>query len=91
MSGSWNHMVNDNGTPRDERFGEGPSSSLNNPGDVVEALEQCYGMIWYLATEHAREQVEVMSSPVTRDDVLRVINEAQESYKKGLKRGKSRK
>ena len=47
MAGSYAHIVNDNGTLRN---GEGINSMLEcMSGDVVEAVEEMYGMIWWLA------------------------------------------
>lgn len=48
MAGSYNHVVEDDGSllPTTAPFGIG---MLENGGDVFEAVEEMYGMIWYLA------------------------------------------
>ncbi len=47
MVGSYKHVVNENGTLR---TGEGINSMLEcMSGDVVEAVTEMYGMIWWLA------------------------------------------
>jgi len=43
MAGSWDHMVDDAG-----QFTG--TTALENLGDCYEALEQCYGMVWYLVS-----------------------------------------
>lgn len=58
MAGSYNHCVNDDGTLRSP---EDLAGMLENGGDVWEAVEEMYGMIWHLAggnraqVEHARK------------------------------------
>jgi hypothetical protein len=84
MAGSWGHMVRDDGTPHadpDEgtaTFGAG--SMLENMGDVQEALEECYGMVWFLASAVAPE--------LTRESVLATIARARENYQLGVDYGK---
>lgn len=51
MAGSYNHIVDDEGKLLD---GEGINGMLEcMSGDVVECVEEMYGMIWYLAYELA--------------------------------------
>jgi hypothetical protein len=42
MAGSYRHTINDDGTFRGVDL-------LDHLGDAFEALEEMYGMIWYLA------------------------------------------
>lgn len=42
MAGSYNHIITATGAFRG-------GGLLDNKGDVYEALEECYGMIWFLA------------------------------------------
>lgn len=42
MAGSYKHIVDENGALRGIDY-------LENWGDMHEAIEECYGMIWYLA------------------------------------------
>ena len=47
MAGSWNHSITRDGQLRD------PSAlrmALETGGDVWEYAEECYGMVWYLAS-----------------------------------------
>lgn len=46
MAGSYNHCVNHEGKLLDP---ESLNDMLENGGDVYEAVEEMYGMIWYLA------------------------------------------
>lgn len=53
MAGSYNHTVNDDGqliTPK--KMG----GMLETSGDVYEAIEEMYGMIWYLAEALSNEE-----------------------------------
>lgn len=74
MAGSYNHVVDDNGgLLSNERV----NGMLENGGDVFEAVEEMYGMIWYLAY-----QLESSDGYENRNDA---IEEAREFYKEGLK------
>lgn len=84
MAGGWGHMTKADGTPYDDRYGEG--SMLENPGDVVEALEKCYGMIWVLARNAA---VGAGYPDPSRKTILQFIEMAQSNYKLGIGRGRS--
>jgi len=46
VAGSYNHIVEENGALRG-------IDSLENWGDMYEAIEECFGMIWYLANGDA--------------------------------------
>lgn len=46
MAGSYRHTVNDAGVLYDS---EDMTDMLENGGDVFEAVEEMYGMIWFLA------------------------------------------
>lgn len=48
MAGSWNHMTTKKGKLRSN---ESMRQMLENGGDVYEALEECYGMVWQLASQ----------------------------------------
>ncbi len=84
MAGGWHHMTRDGGKPYDESFGEG--SMLKNGGDVVETLEQCYGMIWWLANALATE---TSSHSVTRRMIQDRIEEARKKHREGAEVGKA--
>lgn len=52
MAGSWQHVVNANGTFIDnDRFPD----MIENLGDAYEALEECYGMIVWLTNGDAEQ------------------------------------
>jgi hypothetical protein len=90
MAGSFGHMTNDDGTPYDDRFGEG--SMLENGGDVVEALEECYGMIWWLAEAVAYRDEDPSTRQalgrVPRERVLPYIERARAAHSEGVRLGK---
>lgn len=73
MAGSWNHFVDDAG-----RF-DG-SGFLENDGDVVEALREAYGMVWWLANQMALARQN--TDPEMR---LMIVEWARQSYKGGLR------
>lgn len=85
MTGGWRHMTRDGGKPYDERYGEG--SMLKNGGDVVEALEQAYGMIWWLAHRTATEKG--YQEDVSRRHIQDEIEKARKNYKEGVEIGKN--
>jgi hypothetical protein len=86
MSGAWNKIAKDDGTPVDVNFGHG--SKLLGSGEVIDILEHCYGMIWYLAwalAVHASHQTGTRS--VSRADVLGQIHDASQNAGLGLEMG----
>jgi hypothetical protein len=76
-------MVNDDGTPYPD-YGTG--SLLENTGDVQEVLEQCYGMVWWLAEHRAR--LRFATTTPTREQVMDVIRSARENHREGARRGR---
>lgn len=81
MAGSFGHMTNDDGTPVDREFG---FQDMTNAGAVL-ALEECYGMIWWLAVYRAR--LRYATTEPTREQILDVIKSAQENYQEGVRLG----
>jgi hypothetical protein len=71
MAGSWKHFVDKKG-----RF-KG-SGLLDNGGDVVEALEEAYGMVWYLAHHLA------VYRGGDGQDAAALVEEARVNYRDGL-------
>jgi len=86
MAGSWRHMTTRTGELRDPKSFNG---MIENGGDAYEAAQQCYGMIWYLASVVAQyRSMEAAQAPSpSREIMLGVINEARLHYKDGLKLG----
>jgi hypothetical protein len=72
MAGSWKHFVDKKG-----RF-KG-SGELENGGDVVEALEEAYGMVWYLSTHLA------VYRGADGQDAAALVEEAERAYRDGLR------
>lgn len=80
MAGSYNHCVYSDGTLRDF---EDMAASLENGGDVWEAVEEMYGMIWYLAGHRALE----FYGPLDwRSHVSEIVEQARQNYKSGVER-----
>lgn len=86
MAGSWAHMVNDDGTPRTDAVGPTYGATDLEDGDFIEALEQCYGMIWWLAAHRAR--LRFATTDPAREQILDVIGSARENYLQGVEMGK---
>lgn len=78
MAGSWDHIVTKNGKFRGAVL-------LDNLGDAHEALEECFGMVWYLAELAAG--LRQPDGPPEREVLLEVIGKAQLNYKAGLRKG----
>lgn len=81
MAGSYNHVVEDDGSllPNTAPFGIG---MLENGGDVFEAVEEMYGMIWFLADELSHCYPHNMNE----DGVPGLVEEARQNYREGLKK-----
>lgn len=82
MAGSYKHVVDDQGRLLDN---EQVAGMLETGGDVYEAVEEMYGMIWWLAT-HLSECQWPQEPP--RDghqaQAARNVERARERYEKGL-------
>lgn len=75
MAGSWQHMTTRQGKLlNNERF----CGMIENLGDAYEAAEECFGMIWWLASELAE-----LTGASRRD----IIAEAEGHYRDGLRLG----
>jgi len=75
MAGSYGHVVNKHGGLISN---EKMNGMLENGGDVYEAVEEMYGMIWWLATQIANEQFGAAADPAL------YVDAAQTEYKTGL-------
>lgn len=72
MAGSYNHVIDDNGnliSPYEM------DQMLENAGDVFEAVEEMYGMIWWLAEKAVKTD---MLSPES------LVEQACQQYTIGL-------
>lgn len=80
MAGSYIHVTNDtDGSLGGSKFVRG---MLDTDGDVFEAIEQMYGMIWHLAHTLAAED---RFNPDDYEEMKRFfVQEAMENYKFGL-------
>jgi hypothetical protein len=73
MAGSYNHIVQKDGNlGSNKRI----TQSLENGGDVFEAVEEMYGMIWYLAGKHLGHEKQM-------------VEDARKNYREGLKVAKA--
>lgn len=77
MAGSYNHVVTEHGNLASP---ERVNGMLENGGDVFEAVEEMYGMIWWLA--HALAAIDSIWA-------VNAVQEAHENYRDGLKLAKS--
>lgn len=74
MAGSYNHCVHhDNDVSAEDQGKFRGVDLLDHLGDAYEALEEMYGMIWWLA------------SFTGSDDVKALVEVARQNYKDGLK------
>jgi hypothetical protein len=75
MGGSYSHVVTDHGN-----LASPDSWYIENLGDAYEAVEEMYGMIWWLAN----------ISPRTLDDSRpeELVEMARQKYKEGLELAK---
>src|SRR5690349_25115750 len=78
MAGSWSHLTTGKGRFRGTEL-------LDTMGDVAEALEECYGMVWYLAMNEVETRMPLNTAPEIKQAMaLQMIAEAEASYKRGL-------
>lgn len=77
MAGSYNHVVTDSGNLRSPEMVD---RMLENGGDVFEAVEEMYGMIWWLA--HMAPD----GAPTAPEDLVKM---ACEQYAVGLELAKA--
>ena len=79
MAGSYNHCV----TPAGNFSGGERGPRLDDLGDAFEALEEMFGMIWYLAGEMLE------MTPKTPEEravmVKEAVETARQNYKEGLR------
>lgn len=75
MAGSYNHCIDANGhlLSNDEMMISG--AMIENLGDAYEAIEELYGMIWFLAS---------MGSNAPAMPPADLVEHARQNYKLGL-------
>ena len=73
MAGSYNHVVDENGNLESNAV---VVDMLENGGDVFEAVEEMYGMIWWLAA------IDLENAPPVATKNL--VERARQNYKQGL-------
>jgi hypothetical protein len=72
MAGSYNHVVQKDGNLRSNKE---VVEMLENGGDVFEAIEEMYGMIWYLAGHQVGHE-------------KAAVEDARRNYRQGLRKAK---
>lgn len=77
MAGSYNHVVNDKGNLLDNDEMMISAAMIENLGDAYEAIEEMYGMIWYLAGKH--------SDYATPAYIKVLVENARQNYEQGLR------
>jgi len=86
MAGSYNHVVTDAGNLASNELVVG---MLENGGDVFEAVEEMYGMIWWLAAELVNHgQIALIALEETQtvrfEMIKNTVEKARQEYKDGL-------
>lgn len=79
MAGSYNHVIEDDGSLSSNETVVG---MLENGGDVFEAIEEMYGMIWELADVIVWET----GTPGDMEQLKERVELARLNYKEGLKK-----
>lgn len=82
MAGSYSHCVGDDGKllPPEELCSMLECTS----GDVYEAIEEMYGMIWYLAENYARSLEEAQGEPEGTHSTEGMVEDARKQYRDGI-------
>jgi hypothetical protein len=78
MAGSYNHVVKEDGNLESN---EAVVDMLETGGDVFEAVEEMYGMIWWLARSLRACQMMNRVDAAQEKDIVEL---AQLNYKRGL-------
>lgn len=86
MAGSYNHIVENDGNLASN---ESVVDMLENGGDVFEAVEEMYGMIWWLAAELVNHQhitlIDLEADAIERVEAMKAaVEKARENYKEGI-------
>jgi hypothetical protein len=78
MAGSYYHVVTDDGNLGSNDF---VVDMLENGGDVFEAIEEMYGMIWFLTLGHASTSANAEERVA---QMKAAVENAHQNYKRGL-------
>lgn len=86
MAGSYKHVVATNGFLGSN---EHVVSMLENGGDVFEAVQEMYGMIWWLASELVNQDqiaaIALEMDPTDRVEAIKAaVERARRHYEEGL-------
>jgi hypothetical protein len=79
-------VTNDDGTSYEGEYGMG--DLLENGGDVSEAVEEMYGMIWFLAAQLSRVSSRSFPAEPPRGAVMELIVLARDNYRDGVRLGR---
>lgn len=79
MAGSYRHVTEDDSSLSSNEM---VVRMLENGGDVYEAIEEMYGMIWYLARMSATEITGTLNKE--EDVAARLVEDARQNHKWGL-------
>lgn len=88
MAGSYNHCVTRNGNLMSNDRMMISGAMIENLGDAYEAIEEMFGMIWWLAykLDGPSEPEDLSHEDRVRryEDVKLAVEEARQNYKQGL-------
>lgn len=83
MAGSYNHVVKDDGSLQSAKKICSMLECVS--GDVAEAVEEMYGMIWYLAGRSAAWIDQGHGDPAGTTTAAEMVEHAREAYVEGLR------
>ncbi len=79
MAGSYNHCVTNKGNLRSN---ESLVQMIENLGDAYEAIEELFGMIWWLAAQS--EQPRLIVGVEAANEIKAKVEWARQNYQEGL-------
>lgn len=88
MAGSYNHVVTEQGNLCSNEM---VVDMLENGGDVFEAVEEMYGMVWFLAHQSVAGHVPLEhldSLQYAKESMKDVVETARQNYTRGLELSK---
>lgn len=81
MAGSYYHIVDKKGNFTHVTE---PANTIENLGDATEALEELYGMIWWLAHHHVNDPTKKPRKGATSASPAELVEIARQEYLEGL-------
>lgn len=89
MAGSYNHCITRKGNLMSNDRMMVSGAMIENLGDAYEAIEEMFGMIWWLAVKRANPHISPQGAvEIYSSEIKAAVEEARQNYKEGLELSK---